>query len=379
MLAQREAFTPIRAVPLQERLVNAVLAYVKYVGHAIYPAHLAVLYPYPEGGLNVAGVVLALIFLLVVSVIFFLWRKTYPFALTGWFWFLGMLVPMIGIVQVGSQPMAHRYTYLPEIGLYILATWGALQLFDKWKQSHRVAGPGSAIPATVVLLIIGALITRNYFQGAYWQNSETLWRHTVAVTHDNYIAQNNLGGTLLEKGKLNEAIAHYREAVEIKPDVPEVQSNLGNALVREGEVEEAIDHLQKALQIDPAYAEAYNYMGNALMKKREAGEAVRYYQKAVTLDTSYADAHNNLGAAFWRNGQLEEAIAHYKQAVAIKPGSAEMQFNLGNALARQGDWAGAIASYEAALSTERDSVKAAKVRNNLGGALERIGKKRRSV
>ena len=185
---------------------------------------------------------------------------------------------------------------------------------------------------------------------------------------------NNLGGTLLEKGQLNDAIAHYREAIEIKPDVPEVQSNLGNALVREGEVEEAIDHLQKALQIDPAYAEAYNYMGNALMKKGQAGEAISYYQKAIQLNAIYADAHNNLRAAFWRNGQLDEAIAQCKECVAIKPGSAETQFNLGNALARQGDWAGAIACYEAALSTERDSVKAAKVRNNLGGALERIGK-----
>jgi tetratricopeptide (TPR) repeat protein len=293
-----------------ERAGNAALFYVAYLGQMIYPAHLAALYPIAR---------------------------------------------------------ADRYTYLSEIGLYIAGTWGAMELFKSSEHKHEIL-------SVAALVITGAFITHNYFQGAYWQNSETLWRHTVAVTHDNYIAQNNLGGTLLEKGQLNEAIAHYREAVEIKPDVPEAQSNLGNALVREGEVEEAIDHLQKALQIDPAYAEAYNYMGNALMKKGEAGEAVRYYQKAVTLDTSYAAAHNNLGAAFWRNGQLEEAIAHYKQAVAIKPGSAEMQFNLGNALARQGDWAGAIASYEAALSTERDFVKAAKVRNNLGGALERIGK-----
>jgi len=366
ILAQKEAFAPTRAIPLQERVANAVVAYVEYLGQAIYPAHLAVLYPYPEGGLSVAQAIVALVFLLIVSVIFFVWRKACPFALTGWFWFVGMLVPMIGIVQVGSQPRADRYTYLPEIGLYIVATWGAMELFKRWQHKREVFA--------VALLIIGAFVTRSYFQTSYWRNSETLWRHTVDITSRNYIAHNNLAGTLLDRGQLGEAIAHYTEALEIKPDVAQVQSNLGNALVREGQVEEAIVHLQKALEIDPGYAEAYNHMGSALMKKGQAGEAIAYYQKAVQLNASYADAYNNLGVAFLRNGQVDEAIAHYRKAVAINPGSAEMQYNLGNALARKGDWADAIECYQAALSTERDSVKAAKVRNNLGAALEKLGK-----
>ena len=366
ILAQKEAFAPTRAIPLQERVANAVVAYVEYLGQAIYPAHLAVLYPYPEGSLSVAQAIVALVFLLIVSVIFFVWRKACPFALTGWFWFVGMLVPMIGIVQVGSQPRADRYTYLPEIGLYIVATWGAMDLFKRWQHKREVFA--------VALLIIVAFVTRSYFQTSYWRNSETLWRHTVDITSRNYIAHNNLAGTLLDRGQLGEAIAHYREALEIKPDVAQVQSNLGNALVREGQVEEAIVHLQKALEIDPGYAEAYNHMGSALMKKGQAGEAIAYYQKAVQLNASYADAYNNLGVAFLRNGQVDEAIAHYRKAVAINPGSAEMQYNLGNVLAREGNWADAIECYQAALSTERDSVKAAKVRNNLGAALEKLGK-----
>ena len=367
ILAQKEAFAPIRVVPLQERLGNAVLAYVQYIGQVVYPAHLAVLYPYPEGGLNVAEVVLALLFLLIVSVIFVLWRSRYPFALIGWLWFLGMLVPMIGIVQVGSQPRADRYTYLPEIGLYILVTWSAIELFKTWKHQREVF-------AIATLLIIGTLTIRSHFQTSYWRNSEALWRHTIDVTSRNYIADNNLAGTLEERGQLNEAIAYYKEALEIKPDVAQVQSNLGNALLREGQVEEAIGHLERALQIDPAYPEAYNHMGSALMRKGQAGEAIGYYQKAVQLNSSYADAYNNLGVAFLRNGQVGEAIAHYKKAVAINPESAEMQYNLGNALARKGEWADAIACYQAALTTERDAVKAAKVRNNLGAALEKLGK-----
>jgi tetratricopeptide (TPR) repeat protein len=367
ILAQKEAFAPIRAVHLQERLANALIAYVQYIGQAIYPAHLAVLYPYQEAGLSVAEVVFALVVLVTVSVFFFRWRKTYPFALTGWLWFVGMLVPMIGIVQVGSQPRADRYTYLPEIGLYILVTWGAMELLKNWRYKREVLPIAAAV-------LVGVFVTLSYFQTSYWLNSETLWRHTVDVTSRNYIAQNNLAGTLLERGQLNDAMAHYREALEIKPDVAQVQSNFGNALLREGNVDEAIVHLQKALQIDPAYAEAYNHMGSALMKKGQAGEAIAHYQKAVQLNTSYADAYNNLGVAFLRSGQVDQAIADYKKAVAINPGSAEMQYNLGNALAHQGNWADAIACYQAAVSTERDSVKAGKIRNNLAAALEKFGK-----
>ena len=350
-----------------ERAGNAALFYVAYLGQMIYPAHLAVLYPYPEAGPSVPEIILALIFLCIVFIVLFIWRRRYPFLLIGWLWFLGMLVPMIGLVQIGSIARADRYTYLSEIGLYILGTWGAMELFKSSEHKREIL-------SVAALVITGALITRSYFQTAYWRDSETLWRHTVDVTHDNYIAQNNLGGTLLEKGQLDEAIAHYREALEIKPNVAQVQSNLGNALVREGQVEEAIVHLQKALEIDPGYAEAYNHMGSALMKKGQAGEAIAYYQKAVQLNASYADAYNNLGVAFLRNGQVDEAIAHYRKAVAINPGSAEMQYNLGNVLAREGNWADAIECYQAALSTERDSVKAAKVRNNLGAALEKLGK-----
>jgi len=306
-----------------------MVAYVEYLGQAIYPAHLAFLYPYPEGGLSIAKVIFATLFLLIVSVTFFVWRKTYPFALTGWLWFLGMLVPMIGIVQVYPLPRADHYSYLPSIGLYILATWSAMRVFDKW--SHK----RETLPVAA-LLIIGALTARSYFQTSYWLNSETLLRHTIDVTSRNYVALNDLAGTLLEKDQLDEAIAYYKQAVEIKPDLcnkkcvllAQVQSNLGNTLLREGQVDEAIVHLQNALQGNPAYAEAYNHMGSALMKKGQAGKAIRYYQAAVQLDTSYADAHNNLGVALLRNGQLDEAVAHLREALRLKPGYEEARKQL---------------------------------------------------
>jgi tetratricopeptide (TPR) repeat protein len=367
ILAQKEALTPVRAVSFPERIANAVMSYVEYLVQTIYPAHLAVLYPYPESGLNAAEVILALLFLLAVSVILFRWRHIYPFALIGWLWFLGMLVPMIGVVQVGSQPRADRYTYLPEIGLYILAIWGGMELCKKWPYKREV------LIVTGVLIIV-ALVTRSYAQTAYWRDSETLWRHAIDVTGGNYIAYNNLAGTLLEKGQFNEAITHYKHALEIKPNLAPVQSHLAKALLEQGQIDEAVVHLQKALEVDPNYAEAYNHLGTVSLKRAQSAEAIAYYQKALELNPSYADAHNNLGVAFLRTDQIDEAVAQYKQAAALNPASAEIQVNLGNTLARSGNWDGAIACYQAALRTERDSAKAARLRNNLGAALEKAGK-----
>jgi tetratricopeptide (TPR) repeat protein len=344
-----------------------VVSYVKYIGQMIYPAHLAVFYPYPEVGPPTWEVLVSLLFLLTVSGLVVFCRKAYPFLLTGWFWFIGMLVPMIGIVQVGSQPMADRYTYLPEIGLYIAITFGAIALLKTWQYKRE----GFAITG---LLIIAALTTRSYLQASYWRNSESLWSHTLNVTHNNYIAQNNLAGVLMEKGQLDEAIAHYKQAVEIAPAEALLQSNLGSALVRKGQVDEGIAQLQKALQIDPAYADAYSFMGSALIQKGQVDAATGYYQKAVQLNTSDPAAYNNLGIISLRSDQLDQAIEYYKKAVAMKPSSAEIRYNLGNAFARKESWKDAIACYTAALSLEYAPIEGARVENNLGMALQRLGK-----
>jgi tetratricopeptide (TPR) repeat protein len=159
-----------------------------------------------------------------ISTGFFLWRRKYPFLLTGWLWYLGMLVPMIGIIQVGSQVRADRYTYLPQIGLYLLVAWGAMELFHQWRCSKVVlAGAG--------LLIIIALITRSYFQTSYWQDTETLWKHATATTSNNYIASNNLAEALFQSGRFDEAIAECQKALKIKPDFAAAHIDLGAALL----------------------------------------------------------------------------------------------------------------------------------------------------
>src|ERR1043166_7492077 len=255
LLAQKQALELSLKPALEERFGNAVISYVVYVGQMLWPARLAVLYPYPEGNLRIPQVILALLILLVISVAFFLWRRRYPFLLTGWLWYLGMLVPMIGIIQVGSQVRADRYTYLPQIGLYLLTAWGARELFHQWRRSRE------ALVFAAVLLIT-ALITRSYFQTSYWRDTETLWKHAIATTSNNYLAHSNLGETLLESGRFAEAIAECQKALKIKPDLAVAHNNLGSALQRNKQsgggaggqdeaLDEAIEHYRKAGQIKP--------------------------------------------------------------------------------------------------------------------------------
>src|SRR5208282_1657591 len=186
-----------------------------------YPARLAVLYPYPDHGMPVWRVITAILVLVSISAGVFLWRRTRPYLLVGWLWYLGMLVPVIGLIQVGLQARADRHTYLPQIGLYVLLTWAAADLCAGWRHRRMVLGGSSTI-------ILVALICCAHTQASYWRNSETLWTHTLACTSDNYMGHYELGNALLQKGSVDEAIAHFQKALQIKPDYAEVCYNLGS-------------------------------------------------------------------------------------------------------------------------------------------------------
>src|SRR5438876_1058381 len=274
LLAQKQALDASLKPSLMERVGNALISYVTYIGQMIWPAHLAVLYPYPEGTLKVGQAILALLLLLSISAAVFLWRRKFPFLLTGWFWYLGMLIPMIGILQVGSQVRADRYTYLPQIGLYLLVAWSAAELFHRWRRSREV------LAVTAVLIII-ALTTRSYLQTSYWRDTETLWRHAIATTSNNYIAHTNLAQTLTHSGRFTEAIAECEKALKIKPDFAAAHNNLGVALLRnkqsgdgalghDGAVDEAIEHYRKALQINPDFTQAHKNLGIVLQGDRKS-------------------------------------------------------------------------------------------------------------
>jgi tetratricopeptide (TPR) repeat protein len=316
---------PPGQMPFGLRMENAMVSYVTYLGQMIHPSGLACLYPNPANYLPLGPVAGALGLLLAISVAVFALRQTRPWLVVGWLWYVGMMIPVIGMVQISYYAHADRYTYLPQIGLYLLLTWTVADLCAGWRHRRTVLGGFSAI-------ILAALIFCARTQAAYWRNSETLWTHTLACTSDNAVAYYNLGNALLSTGGVDEAIIQYQKALQIKPDKVEARINLGNALLQKGSVDEAVDHYQKAWQINPNNAETHYNLGNALLQKGSVDEAIAQLQKALQINPDYADAHNNLGCALIQKRSVNEAITHFQKALQINPGYADAQINLSNAL-----------------------------------------------
>jgi len=320
-------FAQARVIQLSEnlslplRLGNVLISCVAYMDQMFWPSGLAVLYPVTAGDVRIAGVALSLAVLAGISTGVIILHRRLPYLLTGWLWYLIMLVPVIGILQVGLQARADRYTYLPQIGLYLLLTWAAADLCAGWRHRRVLLAGGAAT-------ILVALIFCARAQTAYWKNSESLWTHTLARTSNNYIAHYSLGKALFEQGNVDEAIAQYQKALQIKPDYADVHETLGNALLQKGNADEAITQYQAALQINPHNAGAFYNLGNALFEQGNVDEAIAQYRKALQIKPDYADAHNNLGAALFRQGNVDEAIAQYQRALQIKPDKAEVQNNL---------------------------------------------------
>ena len=318
MLVQKSIIGP---APASLRIGNAAVSYVVYLRQMFCPMNLAVLYPFPRNGLPLWEITLALILLAAVSAGAFLWRQKHPYLLTGWLWYLGMLVPVIGLVQVGDQAHADRYTYLPQIGLYLALTWAAGSLVAGWRHRYWLLGGLSTV-------ILAALIFSARVQTSYWRNGESLWFHTLACTSDNYLAHNNLGNLLCKNGKVDEAIIQYQAALQIIPDFAQAHDNLGNALLQERRWDEARVQYQTALRIRPGNALAYNNLGNLLLQEGKMNEAIVQYQTALQIEPGYAEAHNNLGNALFQNGKVDEAITQFQTALQIKPDYAESHNNL---------------------------------------------------
>ena len=342
---------------------NAAVSYVIYIWQMVWPVKLAVVYPFPVEGLPSWEVIGAITLLVLITTVLFILRQRHPCFLVGWLWYLGMLAPMIGFIQAGDIARADRYTYLPQIGLYLLLTWAAADLCAGWRHRRLVLGG-------CLTIILVALIFCACAQASCWRNSESLWTHALACTSNNYIAHNNLGAALLTKGNVAEAIAHFQKALQIKPDYAEAQNNLGNALLKKGNVDEAIAHYQRALQIRPYYAEARNNLGNALLKNGHVDEAISDYRRALQLKPDNAEAHNNLGEALLKKGKVDEAIAQFQKALQIKPDNAAAHYNLGNALLQKGGADEAIAQFQKALQIIPDYADAS---YNLGNALLQKG------
>ena len=322
-LVQEGLMMAMRRLTFGDRIANAALSYAAYLGQMIWPAHLAVFYPYPPpGNLNIAKAILAFLLLTIISLMFFLWRRKLPFLLVGWLWFLGMLVPMIGIVQVGEQARADRYTYLAQIGLYLLITWGAMELFARWRHARQVL-------IAFALLIVTGLTVDSYFQTSFWRDSETLWNETIANTSNNYIAHNDLGKAVMQKGRLDEAVTHFRKALETCTNCPEVYNNLGHVLARKGDWSNAVASYRAALGSWPTpNAHNNNNLGIALAKVGKRDEAAEQFREALRIDGDYEEAHCNLALVLLELGRREEAVVHLREALRLKPDDAKIKAQL---------------------------------------------------
>lgn len=329
-LAQRSggAMEQMAQYSTGHHLANACVSYVRYLGKFFWPENLAPIYPVVEHW-PVWIVASAAALLITTSAIFAWLRNRAGFALTGWLWFLGTLVPVIGLVAVGEQAMADRYTYFTQIGIALVLTWGIEALTRKW--SSRV--PWLAVAGGGILLA-SVLATRQ--QTRVWANSETLFRHTVAVTADNYSAHANLTAALQEQGKIEEALFHAREVVRLRPHSAEAHSNLGVALARTGRLDEAIVSFHEALRLRPDYADGHHNLALALSQSGKTAEALQEYAEAVRINPHQPVWQNDLGISLANAGRLDEAIRHFQEAVRLEPRYAGAHQNLGLALKQVG-------------------------------------------
>jgi tetratricopeptide (TPR) repeat protein len=351
-------------IPLLERIGNAVVSYAVYLGQMVFPAGLAIPYPNPPNGRPMWKVCLAFALLAAISAGVTVWRKNRPWLLTGWLWYLGMLLPVIGIIQISTAAThADRYTYLPGIGVAMAATWAVADWSAGWK--YRRAALGGAMAAA-----IGALAVCGHIQTSYWKDSQSLWTRALACTSGNSVALNNQGTLLVKQGKLDEALAQFQQSVRIAPDNAEALNNLANVLAAKGADEAAIAQYQKALQIQPLYADAQYNLGNVLRKQGRLDEAIAHYRKAVEILPDNAAAQNNLGQALLLKGDLNGAMACFEKTAAMSPDALAGWLDLGNGFLQKGDWDAAIACYRQAVKINPRS---ADICANLGLAFARKG------
>jgi tetratricopeptide (TPR) repeat protein len=391
------AVMAIESIPISTRLGNAIISYITYLLQMFWPTGLAVFYPYPATSppWQVAAAVLALGGISVLALRSF---RRHPYLAVGWFWYLVTLAPVIGLVQVGLQAHADRYTYIPSIGIAIVLAWGAADVLHRWPRAKPVI-------AAVAVAACAACVVLTWIQIQTWRNSITLFQHALQVSGDNYVAHNNLGLALRNQGRNEEAIAHYLEAARIRPQFLDARNNLSDVYLAEGRTEEAMRYIGEALNLSRTSPEAHVNFATALNKAGKVGEATAEYREAlrlqpdsaaahcglgvvlseqhqpqeavqqlleaVRLKPAYADAHYNLAWQYAEMGRTDEAVAHFSETVRLEPGNAEAHFNLGTALGVQGKMDQAVEEFSAAVRLKPDYLNA---HFNLGTALASLGR-----
>ena len=335
------------------RFANAVMSYGLYLRDALWPSRLAAFYPW-TAQIIWWQLLIAVTALVAITVAAFTWRRRYPFVLAGWLWYLITLLPVIGLVQVGEQSRADRFMYFPLVGLSIIVAWGMATL------ASRTRGwTGRLIPLAATAAIVGCSIAARS-QVRYWHDDVTLWRHATEVTDRNYLAYDLLGLAQKERHEWDAALASYSEALSFSPPrQPEfaalVHNNIAYVLVQQGKLPDAIAHYRRAIAIRPELPESHLDLGATLVMAGKAADAVPHYQEAIRLKPGMAPAYNGLGAALALQGQRREAIPQYREALQLDPTLALAWANLGAALAEERQWPEAANSFVRALKMQPDN------------------------
>jgi protein O-mannosyl-transferase len=339
LLIQKTGGAMTESLPFGWRVANAFVSCIAYLRDLFWPAALAPFYPHPEGSISAlatAGAVAAVVAITALAI----WRRREnPYLLTGWLWYLCMLVPVVGIVSVGAQARADRYTYLPQIGVLIALTWAARDLTASWRYRTAVLGACAAA-------VIGLLAWQAHAQTARWRDSATLWAHTLAVTTDNDVAHNNVGDLHTRRGETEQALREYEKALEIRSRsrrgrydflLALYHSNVGTALQRKGAYAEAVRHYEQAIELQPDYAEAHLNLGGALAEQGKLDASIATYRNLLQMQPENAQAHSDLATVLLQSGAERDAVTHYEAALKIAPNAATPLNNLGWLLATSRD------------------------------------------
>ncbi len=323
------------------RIDNALVSYLRYLFKTFWPIRLAT--PYPDPQLWPALLCGAASVLLMATTLAVLWlRKRSPFAVTGWLWFFGMLIPVIGLVQAGAQAMADRFTYLPLIGMFILVVWGTNETFNHWRFLH-------AWRATIAGLVLLVCAVRTRDQLHYWRNTENLLGHAVAATSNNWIAHYNLGYELDRQGRTDEALVQFEQTYAIKPNDVDTLNELGCLLSKKGRYAEALPYFESALILKPDFSELHYKIAKALLNLGKTDEAIQHYQAQLRYQPDHLASLQGLGIALGLKGDMNQAIIQFQTVLRYQPADPDAHFNLGEAFAAQGKTSEAISNLTEAL------------------------------
>ena len=357
------AVQALLSLSLKNRIENALVSYVNYILKMFWPSKLAVFYPHPGDTFPAWQIFGAALLISCACFLAIRAAKKYPYIVIGLFWYLGTLVPVIGLVQVGEQAMADRYTYIPLIGLFIIVAWGVLDLFRKWHYQKIYL-------SVFAMIILSAFTARTFFQISHWKNGVTLFEHAIKVTENNHKAHNNLA-TSLDSLDLDRAISHFKEALRIHPKYVIALNNLGIALYNKGNYDEAVLYFNKLLDIKPKKTDTRMNLANVLFIQGKSDEAVSHYNEIIKTDSENADVHSNLAYVLFTKGKLNEAVFHYKEAIRINPEHEKAHYNIGDIFIKQGKIKEAFTHFAEVIKIKPDNVQAY---NKIGLILFKQGK-----